>query len=55
MHRTHIDRKFCEEEYEVSVVSSMEKHGQFRYILTESGKESEWNVETDILEKVIDC
>lgn len=32
MHRTHIDRKFCEEEYEVSVVSSMEKYGQFRYI-----------------------
>lgn len=29
MHGTHIDRKFCEEEYEVSVVSSMKKYGQF--------------------------
>lgn len=32
----------------------MQKYSQFRYILTESGKESEWNVKTDILEKVID-
>lgn len=29
MDGTHIDRKFCEEEYEVSVVSSMKKYGQF--------------------------
>jgi len=29
MQGTYVDRKFCEEEYEVSMVSSMEKHGQF--------------------------
>lgn len=28
MQGTHIDRKFCEEEHEVSVVSLMKKYGQ---------------------------
>jgi hypothetical protein len=41
MHGTHIDRKFCEEEYEVSVVPSMKKYGQFScwWTFTESGKD----------------
>jgi len=29
MHGTHIDRKFRKEEYKVSVISLMEKYGQF--------------------------